>query len=494
MRTTRCISITLMLILGLLSVNLSVAKEPPDKADIILLDGTIIEVTDADLLVHLAMGALEDFNPRDQQTGLSDPADLGEGIEIIRYHFDNINDEYVPFDHLRYYPSPTVGPGYVYYQGPVFSATPDDGEWYRAKSQGSATVGRILRDYRSQQIDSVVLSGHTSAVTNAVWSPDSQMIATSAGNWDSTDFGVRLWSKDGTLLTTFDNVAPVGSLDWSPDGSTLALGAFNQTVQFWTTDGTLLQTIETAPRIPMSIDWSPDGTKLAVALLGGARDNTIQIWSADGELLHNLPTQYSGGKFLNVGWSPDGQYLAGGAIDYKAWTADGVEVVTHESCEFCTPAWGFAWSPDSSKWAIGNESGQVWVYGADGTLIAELSNEGNVDNLAWSPDSTMLAGGSSIWEWTGERFAQRTGMSSSRSGLAWSPDSHFIATAGENQSNVRLWDTQGEFLAILNDHTFHIWSLAWSPDGSLLASTSGDKTVRLWNMERLQAVVAAAPP
>src|SRR5690606_35240001 len=125
-------------------------------------------------------------------------------------------------------------------------------------------------------------------------------------------------------------------------------------------------TIEANRGTVFTVDWSPDGERLASASLAGTRHNTVQVWAADGELLHTLPTQYSGGKFLNAGWSPDGQFLVGGALDYWEWDVDGTPVFTHESGEFSTPNWGFAWSPDSSMWGIGNESGVVWIYSVDG--------------------------------------------------------------------------------------------------------------------------------
>lgn len=35
----------------------------------------------------------------------------------------------------------------------------------------------------------------------------------------------------------------------------------------------------------------------------------------------------------------------------------------------------------------------------------------------------------------------------------------------------------------LRGHTYHIGRIAWSPDGRLLASSSADHTIRLWNAE-----------
>ncbi|XP_065068957.1 probable cytosolic iron-sulfur protein assembly protein CIAO1 homolog [Rhopilema esculentum] len=38
-------------------------------------------------------------------------------------------------------------------------------------------------------------------------------------------------------------------------------------------------------------------------------------------------------------------------------------------------------------------------------------------------------------------------------------------------------------LAVLEGHEERVWNLAWSPSGSLLATCSGDKTIRIWGKE-----------
>lgn len=38
-------------------------------------------------------------------------------------------------------------------------------------------------------------------------------------------------------------------------------------------------------------------------------------------------------------------------------------------------------------------------------------------------------------------------------------------------------------LGILKGHKDKIWSLSWNPNGNLLASCSGDKTIRIWSTD-----------
>jgi WD40 repeat protein len=65
--------------------------------------------------------------------------------------------------------------------------------------------------------------------------------------------------------------------------------------------------------------------------------------------------------------------------------------------------------------------------------------------------------------------------------IAWSPNGKTLAS-GSGDRTVKLWDiATGKLLSSLWGHTGGVYTVAWSPDGKTLASGSDDRTVKLWD-------------
>jgi len=277
---------------------------------------------------------------------------------------------------------------------------------------------------------------------------------------------------------------PVLSVAWSPDGTRIASGSDDQTVQVWLAeDGKLLQTCRGHASTVLSVTWSPDGTRIASASV----DQTVRVWNVEsGRLLQ----RYNGHKSTvwSVAWSPDGTRIASASFDQtvQVWLAeDGKLLQTYRG--HTSTVNSAVWSPDSTRIASGSDDQTVQVWLAeDGKLLQTYSgHRGIIENVAWSPDSTRIASASTrsvqVWEVQGARLLQiYSGHRGTVNSVAWSPDSTRIASASIR--TVQVWETQGgRLLQTYNGHRgFVVYSVAWSPDGTRIASASFDETVQVW--------------
>jgi len=73
--------------------------------------------------------------------------------------------------------------------------------------------------------------------------------------------------------------------------------------------------------------------------------------------------------------------------------------------------------------------------------------------------------------------------------VAYSPDGKLIASTSRDRT-VRLWDpiTLKQLGAALRGHKDYVTSVSFSPDGKLIATSSWDQTIRLWRLGNRQQV------
>ena len=113
----------------------------------------------------------------------------------------------------------------------------------------------------------------------------------------------------------------VTALDYSPDGSLLAVSGFHE-VLLNKADGSAIESrlVGLSERIE-SISFSPDGKKIAVT--GGlpARMGELQVWTTDSRKLSiSVPVTYD--TIYGGSWSPDGSIIAFGCSDTTVRAVD----------------------------------------------------------------------------------------------------------------------------------------------------------------------------
>lgn len=181
---------------------------------------------------------------------------------------------------------------------------------------------------------------------------------------DTTGSASRRYDIDHPPLYTRPPV--ITSLDYSPDGTLLAIAGFHEVLLARVTDADpqsgVQETTQLAGRLIgmseriESVRFSPDGQKLAVT--GGlpAQMGEVQIWDvATRELALSLPVSFD--TVYGASWSPDSKLLAFGCADntVRAINSETGEQILYQSSH--------------SDWALDT------TFSVDGSHLASVSRD-----------------------------------------------------------------------------------------------------------------------
>ena len=214
----------------------------------------------------------------------------------------------------------------------------------------------------------------------------------------------------------------------------------------------------------------------------------------DAEKPRLVLRDYPGARVWSLAFSPSGKTIAAaGDAGLCLWDA---ETGGFLNIETALDGYAAAVSPDSEKIAAGGYGGNfvLWTVSTGLVETYHASRGESFYRAAFSPDSKTVAASvlehagkekSTIRIWdieTGAPLSTLGGKTSFPSPLAYSPDSSQIA--GGSVLDVKIWDLKtGAPLHTLKGHRYPVIAVAYSPDGKRLASASYDRTVKIWDAQ-----------
>jgi TolB protein len=193
---------------------------------------------------------------------------------------------------------------------------------------------------------------------------------------------------------------------WSPDGSRIAFArnfpgrannGFGTSDIFLMNSSGLLPARRTLDANYRSVEWSPDGLTLAVSDEGNYYAEIWVMGTDDGSSPVRIATDAR-----TPAWSPDGKKIA---FVRTSWD-DGYHqiFVMNPDGSGQTPLteldpggiYGLDWSPDGSRIAFSKCLSplgcNIYVMNADGSGLAQITGLGNLTGAAeWSPDGEWIA-------------------------------------------------------------------------------------------------------
>jgi WD40 repeat protein len=287
-------------------------------------------------------------------------------------------------------------------------------------------------------------------------------------------------------------IAPFMTLEMSPNGDYLSVLSGGEARIYDTATGNLLRLIKGAPKGFKSMTFSPDSKHVALC----AADEFVRVYEvATGE--ESLSRKWQKSGFSAIAFSLDGRLLLGSTgRDLKLWDA-----ITGEERQTLRGTKDFhsspAFSPDG-RYVMGFDGTlRIWEVATGRTTLTMQVFKG-LQSASFSPDGNRvaIADGSNVkvcettTSQTGIMLEACTvpkrlpgGLVRKRvNGLAFSLDGTRLATSSSDKS-IKVWDVaSGRVLFALEKLSIEINCVAFDPRGEILALGAADGTVLIWSL------------
>jgi WD40 repeat protein/tRNA A-37 threonylcarbamoyl transferase component Bud32 len=329
-------------------------------------------------------------------------------------------------------------------------------------------------------------------VVGLAFTPDGRSLVTGSGEglvrlWDPGTGQERAWPwEPGTYFCAHA---------LSPDGKTIACGGYDSAIRLFDAATQKQKGILHGHAAPCwSVAFAPDSRALASA----GNDGTVRLWDTERQE-EKLRCQHGA---ASVAFRPDGKMWASAnrwiPEPLKLWdTATGAE---GPKLDLAGVRLGdsFAFSPDNATLATCCLDQPVILWDlATGKKKRELAGDPDAKAasllLAFSPDGKTLALASwwdskgpppiTFWDMATGELRLRTERSGIlQAALAFRPDGKVLASGGDADGAVYLWDTAtGKRLKRYQVGPPKGWirDLAFTPDGRRLVVRNGNGTVSL---------------
>lgn len=255
------------------------------------------------------------------------------------------------------------------------------------------------------------------------WSPDGSRLALTTNNGAVAVFDA-VTGQMRTLLNYQDDDGSVVP-SWSPDSSHLALVANGSGRVYGAETGELV--IETKSE---STDREINLLRNGIVLV---RDDGVHVWQADSEVVASKP---SGSGIPSLSTAPDGETFA----VFTDKSEFGLYQLERPSTPIMTKhamngSLLFSWSPDSDLLAVGDSDGEIQVFDSNGVTRGDIVDlgESQIVALEWNSSGSMLAAAdtagrmSFIGFQSGELLTPISSGTSGTIALSWASDGRSLA-------------------------------------------------------------------
>ncbi|KAJ8268578.1 hypothetical protein COCON_G00137500 [Conger conger] len=402
---------------------------------------------------------------------------------------------------------------------------------------GQLEVWEIDTGYRTVRVDA-----HSNRITGCDVSADRKHLATV-----SLDFNLKVWSPNGTLVSTVPHPCPLNCVTFDPEGHVLAVGGWDGRVHLWSwLRGETLGTLSGHQQSVRSLSFSPSSPLLSSGSLSGE----VRLWAVPAASCVGCYRAHQGSaEALN--FIQNGELLLSAGDDglVQVWSGGlGQEVAVlrdDKSQPDSGPAPSAAlsvavsgpyiavgyhrgnlnlFSVESGERLWSGQAGQgvhslIWIQkpkasGAEPKGQAETGAESGEEMepgpfLALAQSSTHLASASvafSIGLWLLQDVSSNPcslpslvtvlrGHRGSVTCLCFSPTGGQLLSGGRDGA-LLLWQLQPPYVSQALQHSHRDWitGCAWTPEDSTVVSCSRDGRVCVTDLKSGSTVREIATP
>lgn len=239
-----------------------------------------------------------------------------------------------------------------------------------------------------------------------------------------------------------------------------------------------------------SLSWIHDGTHLAI----GSSDSSVQIWDANKSKRMRIFAGHSG-RVSSVAWNK--HILSTGSHDGQIHTHD-VRVAKHlisKQIAHTGQVCGLQWSFDGRQLASGSNDNHVhvWEGSQSNTPVYTFTHSAAVKALAWCPwqSNTLVSGGGcrdrqlKFWNTSTGTCSRSIDTGSQVSSVIWSKTyRELISAHGYSTNSLCVWKypSLAKIKEIPSAHDSRILHMAMSPDGEKIATVASDENLKIWKI------------